>query len=141
MIEFTVQGQPRGKARPRVITAANGVTHAYTPQKTLDYEAEIQWAFRLAKIKEPFLGALRLEIIAFQNIPTDFNKEDRIKALSGELRPMRKPDADNIAKIIADALNGLAYKDDNQIAELSVIKYYALEPYVKVKITELCLST
>ncbi|WXL80106.1 RusA family crossover junction endodeoxyribonuclease [Clostridium perfringens] len=39
-------------------------------------------------------------------------------------KPRKKPDADNIGKIILDSLNGIAYKDDSQIIELSVIKSY-----------------
>ena len=48
-----------------------------------------------------------------------------------------KPDTDNIAKSVLDALNGLAYGDDKQIVELKVRKYYGVEPYVNVKLIEL----
>ena len=45
---------------------------------------------------------------------------------------LKKPDSDNIAKIICDSLNGLAYKDDSQIAVLNVEKYYDEEERVEV---------
>lgn len=38
--------------------------------------------------------------------------------------PCKKPDADNIAKVICDALNKVAYGDDTQICELEVHKRY-----------------
>lgn len=47
---------------------------------------------------------------------------------------MHKPDADNIAKIVLDGLNSIAYDDDNQITELIVKKIYGSKAYIKVKI-------
>ena len=44
---------------------------------------------------------------------------------NNELFPTVKPDADNISKIILDALNGLAYYDDNQVTDLTIYKLYA----------------
>ena len=35
--------------------------------------------------------------------------------LEWEIRPTKRPDLDNIAKAVLDALNGLAYQDDSQI--------------------------
>ena len=40
------------------------------------------------------------------------------------LQPTLKPDTDNIAKIICDGLNGIAYKDDKQIVSLTVLKVW-----------------
>ncbi|WP_332834903.1 RusA family crossover junction endodeoxyribonuclease [Clostridium perfringens] len=39
-------------------------------------------------------------------------------------KPTKKPDVDNIAKIILDSLNGVAYKDDSQIVDIRIIKKY-----------------
>ena len=56
--------------------------------------------------------------------------------LSGIIKPTKKPDIDNIAKIICDGLNGVAYKDDSQIIYLAVIKRYAEKGCVRVKLWE-----
>ena len=56
--------------------------------------------------------------------------------LKGDLRPIKKPDCDNIAKIILDALNGIAFHDDSQIVTLEVFKYYSERPKVYVDIWE-----
>jgi Holliday junction resolvase RusA-like endonuclease len=56
--------------------------------------------------------------------------------LNGCIYPTKKPDADNIAKIILDALNGVAYTDDTQVINLLVQKRYGEAPEVKVEITE-----
>ena len=40
---------------------------------------------------------------------------------------MKKPDADNIAKIVLDSLNKIAYEDDKQVVELTVIKRWTFD--------------
>lgn len=51
----------------------------------------------------------------------------------GSVRPTKKPDVDNIVKIVLDALNGLAWHDDAQVTFLAVSKEYTgKEPFVAV---------
>lgn len=50
--------------------------------------------------------------------------------------PQKKPDCDNIAKTILDALNGLAYDDDAQVVYLSVYKLYSRVDRVTVRLSE-----
>ena len=61
-------------------------------------------------------------IIAYFAVPKSYSKAKRLDCVLNNLRPTKKPDADNIAKIILDSLNGIAYDDDSQIVELTVIK-------------------
>ena len=48
--------------------------------------------------------------------------------------PIKKPDVDNVAKIILDSISGIVYKDDKQIVKLTVSKKYSDIPKVEVKI-------
>lgn len=57
--------------------------------------------------------------------------------IDGEFGFLHKPDADNVAKSILDALNGLAYKDDSQVANLLVFKQYGAENKILVEMEEL----
>ena len=50
--------------------------------------------------------------------------------------PTKKPDADNIIKSIADALNGIAYADDSQIVQATVNKWWAEESKAEIIIRE-----
>lgn len=52
-------------------------------------------------------------------------KKQKVLIENNELFPTVKPDADNVSKIILDALNGLAYYDDNQVTDLTIYKQYA----------------
>lgn len=85
----------------------------------------------------PFENAVRAEIKVFVPVPKSDSKKVQSLKLSGRIRPTQKPDADNIAKSVLDALNGLAYADDKQIVTLVVDKHYGEEPCVHVKLIEL----
>lgn len=136
MIEFIVPGKPQAKARPRF---SGG--HAYTPSKTTAYEAAVAWAYKSAAAKankQPYAGdvPLRLTVIAHMPIPSSRPKYQRTAMADGSIMPTGRPDWDNIGKIISDALNGIAYKDDAQIVDARVIKVYSNIPHVEVQIEE-----
>lgn len=135
-IVFTIPGEPQGKARPRVVKdKRTGKTKAYTPDRTVAYE-ELVRARYMAVAGDGDLKEQSLEvcITAYFGIPKSKNKKQKSLMLSNVIYPVKKPDCDNIAKIICDALNGIAYKDDSQIVKLTVYKAYAEIPYVKVEI-------
>ena len=52
------------------------------------------------------------------------------------MSPTKKPDIDNIVKIVLDAMNKMAFKDDNLITKLEVEKVYADEEKIYVRIEE-----
>lgn len=134
---FTVEGSPQGKRRPR-FTTVNGYARAYEHDSDALYENQIKLTFQNARPNDYDLyeKALSVRITALFDIPKAFSKVKTQRALRGEIRPVKKPDSDNIAKVVCDALNGIAYKDDTQIVELIVIKTYALRPAVIVTIEE-----
>ena len=53
-------------------------------------------------------------------------------ALDGRLLPMVKPDADNVYKAVADALNGIVYRDDVQVVIGGFMKLYSGQPRIEV---------
>lgn len=116
---IVIDGEPMGKERPRFTRQG----HTYTPEKTRKYEREVIKAWNN---REKFSGALYVKIEAFMKI------SQRCKTL----RPTKKPDIDNIAKIIMDGLNKVAWDDDKQVVDLRVIKAWSNEPRVEVTIKE-----
>lgn len=131
---FRVQGSPVGKARPRVVAG-----HAYTPKKTAAYEAAIRTAYRKAAPgRQPWPKGVPLCIwvVAFYGIPKSVSKKRRQAMLDGEIRPTVKPDVDNVGKIVADALNELAFSDDSQIVQMVIVKRYDVDPHLVVEIRE-----
>lgn len=135
-MKIIIPGVPVGKGRPKFSTHG-GFPKAYTPAKTANYENLVKLAFQQSNEK-PFErdAQLRAEIKAFFPIPKSTSKKKRAEMLDGRIRPTKKPDADNIAKSILDALNGLAYYDDAQICSLAVIKLYGEAPRAEITIKE-----
>lgn len=134
-VRFIVWGDPVGKQRPRVV---NG--HAYTPDKTVAYEHRVLEAFRRAYpdyIRFEKDVPLRVRIRAFYAIPQSASKKAKAAMQAGLRKPLKKPDADNIEKIICDALNKFAYHDDAQIVDVRTTKDFSDEPRVEIEITEL----
>lgn len=132
--EFEVPGKIIGKGRPRLNTYTGTV---YTPTRTKDYESLVQQYFLLKYPKfKPFEGRVKVEISALFEIPKSTKKADKELMLQNKINPTKKPDIDNIVKIILDSMNGVAFKDDIQITKLDVEKMYAPQEIIKVRISE-----
>lgn len=131
MIRFTVPGIPVAKGRPR-ITTRGGFARAYTPAKTVAYEAHVASAGRDAMgDASPYAGPLAVNLTAVFPIPSSWPKARRQSAHWHT----SKPDGDNIAKALGDGLNGICWHDDAQVASWRVLKCYGETPAVHVEIT------
>ena len=131
-MKFEILGKPIGKGRPRL-----GKYSTYTPQKTVNYETLVKWTFvNTFKNFKPIEGAVKAKITAIFTIPKSYSKKKKEELLA-KLDYTKKPDADNIAKIILDSLNGLAYKDDSQVSCLLVLKDYGEQEKVIVEVEEI----
>lgn len=82
---------------------------------------------------------LEISILALYPVPKSVNKKLKSSMLKGRLFPTKKPDADNIIKVILDALNGVAYWDDSQVCRVYFEKVYAEKPETKIIIKEIKL--
>ena len=115
-----IEGKIKGKARPRFNTKTG---RAFTPGDTVSYENWVRLCYK-EQDGRYLEGSLKAVITAYYEIPKSYTKK-RVQAIKEGLElPVKKPDADNIAKIILDSLNGIAYKDDSQIVNLTVVKKY-----------------
>lgn len=117
-IKFTVPGNPRGKQRPR-ICRIRGKTITYTPKETTEYEKLVKASYTaVSKAKFERNLPLEISILALYPVPKSVNKKLKSSMLKGGILPTKKPDSDNIIKIILDALNCVAYRDDAQICKV-----------------------
>ena len=104
-----------GKARPRVTKYGT-----FTPKKTRDQEWLVIDAFERERDGYEAAGKdvpVHVSIETWRPVP-----KSRPKSIVSEPDTF-KPDGDNIAKLILDALNGRAWRDDSQVVELHVIKH------------------
>lgn len=135
-IHFTIKG--KAKAKQSVKFTRAGIK--YTPSDMVEYANLVKLSFintypnwDIETFKDKPLEA---KINVFFSVPSSFSKKKRLQALKGEIRPTVKPDCDNIAKNINDALNRIAYPDDKQITSLQVNKYYSTSDYVEIFISD-----
>jgi Holliday junction resolvase RusA-like endonuclease len=130
MIAFKVPGQPEGKGRPRA-TTIGGHARMYTPAKTQSYERRIWGAYREAG-GGMLEGSLQMRIVAVRKIPDSMSKIKRAQC-KGQFCET-KPDLDNVLKVLCDALNGVAYKDDSQVVAITAEKRWGDDPHLWVEI-------
>ena len=130
-ISFTIEGEPTGKGRPRY-----GKYKTYTPAKTKAVENNIAYFYKV-NMGHYFEGYVKLKLDLYYSIAKSDSKKKKLMKLNNELRPNKKPDIDNVVKLVADALNEVAYKDDTQIIELECRKFYSDIPRIEITIEDL----
>jgi Holliday junction resolvase RusA-like endonuclease len=123
-LTITIPGPIKGKQRPR----ATRQGRVYTPAATVNAEAWVR-ACAVEQVGNPCLdGALTLRADITVPVASSWPKKRTEQALSGALRPTGKPDADNVLKLLSDALNGVVWRDDAQLVEVMVTKRYGEKP-------------
>lgn len=128
---FVVPGEPRGKGRPRFTRDG----HAYTDEETRSYEKKIITYYRqyLRSFQWGDNAMVSVEVTAVYPIPKSATKATRAAIEAGQILPKKKPDIDNVIKVVLDSLNGIAYKDDSQVVMVSGRKIYGHEPKLIIK--------
>ena len=137
-MKFVLPLKPRGAARPRKSKAG----HIYEVPEDKAYKQFIRdfiqvtlpGSYRVST--DPMYVHINMYIKLPKSSQTIANK---VKVTEGILHPVVKPDVDNLAKLILDAMNGIIYEDDKQVIELSIKKHYTLhEDEVHIEVGQLC---
>jgi len=121
-----------GKARHRTVSRG-GRTWSYTPKTTTDMEAAVRAAFRAICAEQPHDGPVSLKVEAMMEMPASWGPKKKMK-MRGRCA-MKKPDADNILKLIGDSLNTVAWRDDSQVSSSHITKRHGDESKSVVTIT------
>lgn len=136
-LKFTVLGEPAGKGRPR-FRSAGAFVQTYTPEKTVNYENLVKLEYRRQCGNHKYGKEIPLDvrITAYFGIPKSASKKKAQLMRDRKIRPMKKPDFDNIGKIVCDSLNDIAYHDDAQVVDAQVRKFFSDDPRVVITIQE-----
>lgn len=131
-IRFTITGAaaPKERVRHRIVTpkGKRAFVQVYTPKETVEYENRVKAAARRAwGDAEPSRRPIELQVTIYVEIPDSWPKWKREAATRGEILPTGVPDVDNIVKAVSDAMNGVIYRDDGQVAAVDAVKLYAPE--------------
>ena len=144
---FVINHTPIPASRPRVTRYATFYTKSYTKYRKLIYP--LVKSMRIQKEK----GAVQIDIVFYMPIPKSWNDVLRTMYGSGvenNMKSIRKnqksifenkycptgADVDNLAKALLDALNGIAFDDDSQVAIINIQKRYSNNPRTEFKIKE-----
>lgn len=136
-IRIILAGAPLGKQRVRFTQEGH---RPFTPEKTVNYEGRLAHAAQIVMDGRPLLlGPLRVGMEIRMRIPDSKPLRWRNQAREGLILPTRKPDADNVGKML-DALNLIVWGDDCQIIELAVRKLYHDAPALIVEVDEILVG-
>lgn len=131
MYKFTLSGNPIPQKQTR-FTCQGGFPRAYDPSKK-DLEM-IQWQIKPFAPEKPLQGPICLSIYFFLPIPKSTSKARREQMMRRIILPVVKPDEDNLAYIVTNALKKIVYEDDNQICEKHVYKVYDNMPRTEITV-------
>ena len=132
MRRFTVMAVPRGQGRPR---AGNGTIYKAREDKAWEKVILTSYSMHNPGVK-PYTGAVKISIEAVMPVPVSKPRRVQDDMMTGKVPVMKKPDVDNIAKAVLDALNGAAWLDDKQVIALRVAKRYGHPARMTVEIEE-----
>lgn len=120
-----IPGNPVGKGRPRL-----GIGRVYTPAKTRAWEKSARVLAKLAVMRAGWdltESAIEVWILACFEPPKSWTKARIAESHKGGRWHSQKPDGDNIAKACLDALDEIVFRDDCQVAKLTIEKRWASE--------------
>lgn len=133
-VTFRHEGQVRGKSRPRAAVRGGHAT-IYTPSTQHKAEAAIKASAMRERLPAPFSGPVALDVFISHAMPTSWSQKKRAEMTGAYVD--KKPDSDNQMKTIMDALNGLLWDDDRQVAKIAYEKRYGPAHYAIIRVTAL----
>jgi Holliday junction resolvase RusA-like endonuclease len=122
-MRFVVPGRIKGKQRP-FFSTKDGVMRTFTPRSTSASEGVVKhFAMEAMKGRALFEGPLWLSATVYLLQPASWTKKRKAETtyVTG------RPDIDNICKTICDALNGIVWVDDAQLADAHIVRKFTTE--------------
>lgn len=129
ILDITVPGEPMGKARPRLGRSG----HVYTPKNTLEKQQQIAYLAVKNGARMSYLP-IRVSVEAFFAVPKSLSKKKQEQLIGAPCA--KKPDGDNVLKLVCDALNGISYEDDSSVVSMSITKQWASEGSMNILVYE-----
>lgn len=138
MFQFTIHGIPHAQKQTRFVMIA-GKPRCYDPSKK--EKEHIQWQVKPFAPETPLAGPVELTICFFMPIPKGTSKKTHEAMVNRVILPCKKPDEDNLAYIVTNALKQIVYQDDNQIVAKHVYKFYGNEPKTVIRVRSISQIT
>ena len=125
-VNFFVAGIPKPQARPKVfhrtLKSGKGFTTTYSPKTNWYSLVYIKALETKNSLKKRLCGALQVVLQFYMPTPKSLSKKKIEKIYYVD----KRPDVDNLAKAVMDAINQVGiWEDDSQVADLRIIKAYS----------------
>jgi Holliday junction resolvase RusA-like endonuclease len=130
-VTIIIPGKPCAWQRAR----SNGKVRFDSPEQARNKMTISQIGAAAMRGRPPFEGPLEVTVGAFWPYPKSMSGKKR--GVYGSQFFTSRPDADNVAKLLGDALNNIVWRDDAQIVSLTVTKRYAPVPQTVIRVIPL----
>jgi Holliday junction resolvase RusA-like endonuclease len=134
-VVITIPGKPAAWQRAR----SNGKVRFDSPEQARNKMTISQIGAAAMAGRPPFDGPLEVIVAAFWPWPKSMSEKKR--RTYGSQFFVSRPDSDNVAKLLGDALNGIVWRDDAQIVTLQVTKRYNVIPQTVIRVIPLVDET
>lgn len=132
MLTIEILEPPRPQQQTRFLHQ-RGRYFGSDPSKA--YKQYLIWQIRPHAPKEPWQGPVKLNLTFILPIPkSNCSKVMRAQMLNGKVLPVKRPDLDNLAYIVTNAMKELIYEDDNQVVEMTIAKRYGEIPKTVIQV-------
>ncbi len=129
-VRFSVPGEAVQKDRPRFFKR-----QIYTPLKTKAFQFQVGlYAAQAMQGRQPWQCPMELCVKFYRSPADSWSRRRRQAAIEQAVVPVSKPDIDNLAKAVMDALNGIVYLDDAQVYRLDALQLYGHESKTVVQV-------
>ena len=126
-ISFCIYTDPKATPRPRI----NNFTHTFYVKGAANNGKQFKkW---MDTIEHPFISTpFKFQCDTYSQTPKSMNKVDTILAEFGLVRPISRPDWDNLGKTYSDMIHESLILDDSLIIDGRVRKFYSIRPRVEI---------
>ena len=134
MYIFEIHSTPKPQRQTQQGISFSGKKQFYDPSK--QSKKSIQWQIMPYAPKEPLLGSIEMHLTFYLPIPKQIRGIERTQMAANIMRHHIRPDLDNLAYLVTNALKGIVYRDDSQICVMRLEKLYGEQPKTVIKVFE-----
>lgn len=131
MLLIEIHGNPCPQKQTRFVRRGSYVS---TFDPSSKEKANIQWQLKAYAPREPLAGAVKVDLTFYLPVPKSTSGVRKRQMLNHVILPTKRPDVDNLAYLITNAMKSIIYCDDSQVVDLCMHKRYGAEPKTVVKI-------
>lgn len=134
MFIFEIHSVPRPQKQTMQGVSFSGRKQFYDPSRM--NRKQIQWQVQPHAPKELLQGPIEMHLTFYLPIPKQIRGIERQAMNNNVAKHYKRPDIDNLAYVVTNALKGIVYKDDSQICVMRLEKMYGEQPKTVIKVME-----